>query len=208
MPTRKLMPSVTKVFRKDQNLFVCLEAYQPGTEQIQMMVASLMFFRGTVKAPGRCLSSYYPSRFLFCTNSPETRPNTVTLSGTPTLCLCVTMLQMTATASPVTVGLAILAVWRITHLLWGEDGPGDIVVRIRRLAGDGFWGRVLDCFYCLSLWVAIPFAVAIGGGWPERVIAWFGLSGGAILLERLTTRETVSPPSSTHHSEKNNVMLR
>jgi len=90
----------------------------------------------------------------------------------------------------------------------GEDGPGDIVVRIRRLAGDGFWGRVLDCFYCLSLWVAIPFAVITGGGWPERVIAWFGLSGGAILLERITTREAVSPPSSTQHTENPNVMLR
>jgi hypothetical protein len=122
--------------------------------------------------------------------------------------LCVTILPITATASPVTVGLSILAVWRITHLLWGEDGPGDIVVRIRRLAGDGFWGRVLDCFYCLSLWVAFPFAVIIGGGWPERVIAWFGLSGGAILLERLTTRATVSPPSSSQHTENPHVMLR
>ena len=118
------------------------------------------------------------------------------------------MLPITATASPVTVGLSILAVWRVTHLLWGEDGPGDMVVRIRSLAGDGFWGRVLDCFYCLSLWVAIPFAVVIGGGWPERVIAWFGLSGGAILLERFTTRETASPPSSTRHTENPNVMLR
>jgi hypothetical protein len=121
------------------------------------------------------------------------------------------MLPITAQASPVTVGLSILAVWRITHLLWGEDGPADVVVRIRRLAGDGFWGRVLDCFYCLSLWVSIPFALVIGGGWPERVIAWFGLSGGAILLERITTREAVSPtsPEQSHtHTENPNVMLR
>ena len=118
------------------------------------------------------------------------------------------MLPITAAASPVTVGLSILAVWRITHLLWGEDGPADFVVRIRRLAGDGFWGRVLDCFYCLSLWVSIPFAVTIGGGWPERVIAWFGLSGGAILLERITARETVSPPSPPQHTENPHVMLR
>src|SRR4029079_17566895 len=47
---QKLVPSVTKVFRKDQNLYVYLEAYQPGAEQTQMMVASLTFFRGKVKA--------------------------------------------------------------------------------------------------------------------------------------------------------------
>ena len=104
--------------------------------------------------------------------------------------------------------LSILAVWRVTHFFWGEDGPGDIVIRIRRLAGDGFFGRVLDCFYCLSLWVALPFAALLGGGWPERAIAWFGLSGGAILLERATTREAVPSPSPASQTENRNVMLR
>jgi VWFA-related protein len=47
---QKLEPSVTKVFRKDQNLYVYLEAYQPGAEKTQMMVASVSFFRGKVKA--------------------------------------------------------------------------------------------------------------------------------------------------------------
>ena len=47
---QKLIPSVTKVFRKDQNLYVYLEAYQPGAEKTQMMVASVSFFRGKVKA--------------------------------------------------------------------------------------------------------------------------------------------------------------
>jgi len=116
------------------------------------------------------------------------------------------MPQITASISPTLLLLSILAVWRVTHFFWGEDGPGDIVIRIRRLAGDGFFGRVLDCFYCLSLWVAIPFAIVIGGTWPERVIAWFGLSGGAILLERITARE--SPTAPAEATEKRNVMLR
>ena len=47
---QKLVPSVTKVFRKQQNLYVYLEAYQPGAEKTQMMVASLSFFRGDVRA--------------------------------------------------------------------------------------------------------------------------------------------------------------
>jgi len=46
---QKLVPSVTKVFRKDQNLYVYLEAYQPGAEKTQMMAASLSFYRGDVK---------------------------------------------------------------------------------------------------------------------------------------------------------------
>ena len=57
--------------------------------------------------------------------------------------------------------LGILGVWRITHLFYAEDGPWDIFVRLRKLAGSGFWGKLLDCFYCLSLWIAVPFALVL-----------------------------------------------
>jgi hypothetical protein len=84
--------------------------------------------------------------------------------------------------------LGVLAVWRVTHLLSAEDGPWDVVIRLRRRAGTGFWGTLLDCFYCLSLWIAAPFAVLLGGGWTERLLLWPALSAGAILLERVTSR--------------------
>ena len=61
--------------------------------------------------------------------------------------------------------LGLLTVWRITHLLHAEDGPWDIVVRLRRAAGNGFWGKLLDCFYCLSLWSAVPLALLLGRTW-------------------------------------------
>lgn len=89
-----------------------------------------------------------------------------------------------------------LAVWRITHLLWGEDGPGDIFVRLRKLAGQGFFGSLLDCFYCLSLWIAIPFAWWLGAAWWERVVLWFAISGGAILLERVTAEKPPAAPAA------------
>ena len=84
--------------------------------------------------------------------------------------------------------LGALAVWRITHLLNAEDGPGDVFVRFRKRAGNGWFGRLLDCFYCLSLWVAAPLAWIVGTGWLERLLLWPALSGAAILLERATTR--------------------
>ena len=85
--------------------------------------------------------------------------------------------------------IGILVVWRITHLLAAEDGPWDIVILLRRQAGAGFWGKLLDCFYCLSLWAAAPFALLLGGGWTERLLLWPALSSGAILIERLTSRD-------------------
>jgi hypothetical protein len=51
--------------------------------------------------------------------------------------------------APVPAGrfvLAALATWRVTHLLVAEDGPADVVVRLRRRAGFGWAGDVLDCF--------------------------------------------------------------
>jgi hypothetical protein len=91
--------------------------------------------------------------------------------------------------------IAVLATWRLTHLLWGEDGPWSVFARLRRAAGDGFFGQLLDCFYCLSLWIAAPIAWWTGIDWIERGLLWLAFSGGAILLERATTGTRPPPPA-------------
>lgn len=105
--------------------------------------------------------------------------------------------------------LAALGVWRITHLLNAEDGPWDLLARLREGLGDGFWGSLLDCFYCLSLWIAAPFAL-LGDGWRERLLLWPALSGAAILLERLTARPGagVAPAAYFEDEEDDDGMLR
>jgi len=47
---KRLIPSVTRVFRKDQEMYVYLEAYQPTAETTQPLIASVSFYRGKVKA--------------------------------------------------------------------------------------------------------------------------------------------------------------
>jgi hypothetical protein len=81
----------------------------------------------------------------------------------------------------------MLATWRLTHLLWAEDGPLDALAHLRRAAGGGALGRLLDCFYCTSLWVALPLAALLAGHWLQGLLGWLGLSGGACLLERATS---------------------
>jgi hypothetical protein len=82
--------------------------------------------------------------------------------------------------------LGVLATWRVTHLLAEEDGPGDLVIRLRARAGDGWQGRLMDCFYCLSVWTAVPFAVAVAPRRRDAPVAVLALSGAACLLERAT----------------------
>src|SRR5579871_2623969 len=107
------------------------------------------------------------------------------------------------------LALGVLAVWRITHLLNAEDGPWQLLVRFRRWVGEGFWGELLDCFYCLSLWVAAPFALVLGDGIKDRLMLWPALSAGAILLERLTARtEKVAEPAFYYEEPENQDVLR
>lgn len=105
--------------------------------------------------------------------------------------------------------LGVLAVWRLTHLLQAEDGPADLVVKLRHKAGLGIWARMLDCFHCLSLWIALPLAWLLGGPLGERGLLWLALSAGAILLERLT-EQRAPPPSPLYFEdqEENDVLLR
>jgi hypothetical protein len=104
--------------------------------------------------------------------------------------------------------IGTLFVWRVTHLLNAEDGPWDVVVHLRRWAGEGFWGRLLDCFYCLSVWIAAPLAFFLGTKPGERVLLWPALSAGAILLERATDRGHGEQPAQfVEDKEVENVML-
>jgi len=96
--------------------------------------------------------------------------------------------------------LSILAVWRITHLLGKEDGPFNIIFLIRKKAGAGFFGSLLDCFYCLSVWIALPFAIWLGITWWEKILMWLALSGAACLLEQSTTKNN-SDNTPTYHED-------
>jgi hypothetical protein len=105
--------------------------------------------------------------------------------------------------------LGTLSVWRITHLLNAEDGPFEVVVHLRRLAGEGFWGQLLDCFYCLSVWIAAPFALLLGRKRGERILLWPALAAGAILLESVIERGHGELPAPfVEESEDEHAMLR
>ena len=105
--------------------------------------------------------------------------------------------------------LGVLSVWRITHLFYAEDGPWELFVKLRSRAGHGFLGGLLDCFYCLSLWIAVPFAFLIGDTWRQRLLLWLSFSAGAILIQRLTSsEERGTAVYFTEDKEKPDVMLR
>jgi hypothetical protein len=81
--------------------------------------------------------------------------------------------------------LAILATWRVTHLLAEEDGPFDSILKLRAELGTSTAGKLMDCFQCLSLWIAAPFTFVVTHSIGMWIPVWLALSGAACLLERI-----------------------
>lgn len=91
-----------------------------------------------------------------------------------------------------------LAVWRLSYLLVDEDGPGDILVKFRWLIGirekvtaegsrvletHGIIARLFLCVWCLSVWIALIFALVYA---PDMwLTATFTLSGGALVVHKV-----------------------
>ena len=90
--------------------------------------------------------------------------------------------------------LAVLATWRVTHLLANEDGPADLIVRFRALLGNSLAGKMMDCFNCLSIWIAAPAALFVSLKPLEWLMSWLALSGGACLLERFVREPVAMQP--------------
>ncbi len=79
--------------------------------------------------------------------------------------------------------IGALGVWRLTHALHAEDGPGGT---LRESVSGLAIGAIFDRFYCLSLWTALPIAWLIADSAAKAILLWLGLSGAACLFERLT----------------------
>lgn len=96
--------------------------------------------------------------------------------------------------------LCTLAAWRLTHLIVAEDGPWDLIVRLRARLGDGMAGRAMDCFYCSSVWIAMPFPFIMTRGVLNWFVCWLAISGAASLLEQASNHDK-GPPSHPSQPE-------
>jgi hypothetical protein len=102
--------------------------------------------------------------------------------------------------------LAALALWRVTHLVAEEDGPWDVIVRVRERLGASFLGQLMDCFYCLSLWFSLPLAIWLSSGWVGLLLHWQALSGAACLLEKISGRREIPVPVISPIEEQQHVL--
>jgi len=92
--------------------------------------------------------------------------------------------------------LAALAAFRLTWSVVNDDGPADVLFKLRVWAGcfdrdengecSTALGRFLECAYCVSVALAvIPAALALWPSWiGDVVLGWLGLAGAVALAIR------------------------
>lgn len=98
--------------------------------------------------------------------------------------------------------VGILATYRLTSLLHREAGPFNMFVWVRERFGiihdvlgfphgypDTMFGKLFECFWCLSVWSGTGVAVVLllGGWW---ILLPFALSGGAILCVEAAEKQS------------------
>jgi hypothetical protein len=66
----------------------------------------------------------------------------------------------------------------------------------------------MDCFNCLSLWIAAPAALFVSRKPLDWLFAWLALSGAACLLERLGQEPVIIQPASQPTEGDVNDVLR
>lgn len=81
--------------------------------------------------------------------------------------------------------LAALATYRAARMIAMEDGPFDIFTRLQERIGQKTWiGRGLSCPLCVGFWIALIPAIYLASNLPEFFLLWFGIAGGAVVLQK------------------------
>jgi hypothetical protein len=104
--------------------------------------------------------------------------------------------------------VAALATWRVTHLVVYEDGPWDVIARLRSRAGSSFFGKLMDCFYCTSLWISAAATAILAPAPRDWVLVWLALSGAACLVHRMEERPVVMEQLEEYRGGTEDALLR
>lgn len=85
--------------------------------------------------------------------------------------------------------LGTLATYRLGVALAREEGPLALFSGFRNLfLKDNWIGRGVRCFNCVSFWVALLLALPLAEPGMPVFLIWWGMAGGALVLDKYWTR--------------------
>jgi hypothetical protein len=94
------------------------------------------------------------------------------------------MLILPPPNSPVWLVIVAFAVWRLTAMLYYEEGPFGCFRILRGLAGRAGLVRLVTCFHCLAVWVSVAGVLALYGMHLWAVPLILAVAGFASITER------------------------
>jgi hypothetical protein len=96
------------------------------------------------------------------------------------------------------MAVAVLAVWRLSRLLFqDESGPGR--PPLGRIRADGLLGgRLMDLIYWLHVWLSAQTAVWVACGFAGVFVSWVAASGVA---RAMSGRAGISSPSQNDSAQ-------
>ena len=74
-------------------------------------------------------------------------------------------------------------VWRITRLICFENGPFDLLLKLRGLLYKNKLGKLLECFHCFGIWVSIVICLLFLPFNHFLLVGVFSVSGLASIIE-------------------------
>ena len=86
--------------------------------------------------------------------------------------------------------LAVLAVYRLSHMIVSEDGPLGLNGKIRGVIYDrapqgGHLQRGFACVLCVSFWLSWLIVLLLPwAGWSAYVLESLGIAGACLLIHR------------------------
>jgi hypothetical protein len=97
--------------------------------------------------------------------------------------------------------LTVLAVWRLTALIAYEDGPFGLLVMLRRgLVRIGL-GRLVGCFYCLSIWTSCA-AILVFPFSRATPLVVLGVAGAVAIIERALSGSPTTGESDERNADE------
>lgn len=81
--------------------------------------------------------------------------------------------------------ILVLSIYRLTILISEDSGPFNVMERLRQRLS--ILKKPIGCFYCLSVWVSIPFAMCSSTSIAEFLVNVLAFSGGAIVINAVVS---------------------
>ncbi len=100
-------------------------------------------------------------------------------------------MELRSRHDPAGLVVGTLVTWRVSHLLVEEDGPGQVLTRVRAAVDATPLVGLLDCFGCTSIWVGALTSLGLNGRRVrpmDLALSGLAISGAAFCLQKLLGR--------------------